>query len=132
METDLKIEHIALWTKNLKTLKSFYMNYFNCSVTNKYINREKQFESYFLQFKEGTRLELMSIPGLSGHSGNKNRQCGLAHFAVSLGSRKAVIDLTERCRADGIPIQSEPRYTGDNYFESIILDPDGNIIELTE
>ncbi|WP_373463328.1 VOC family protein [Herbivorax sp. ANBcel31] len=56
---------------------------------------------------------------------------GLAHLAVSVGSKSKVISLTERLREDGYGILSEPRTTGDGYFESIISDPDGNRIEIT-
>ena len=33
---------------------------------------------------------------------------------------------------DGYPVISGPRVTGDGYYESCILDPEGNRIEITE
>jgi lactoylglutathione lyase len=39
--------------------------------------------------------------------------------------------LTERLRADGYRVVGEPRTTGDGYYESVVLDLDGNRIEIT-
>ena len=50
---------------------------------------------------------------------------------MSVGSKEAVISLTETLRKDGYIIQGEPRTTGDGYFESVILDSDGNKVEIT-
>ena len=60
-----------------------------------------------------------------------NNMKGLAHFALSVGSEERVMDLTERLRSDGYEVISEPRRTGDGYFESAIGDPEGNCVELT-
>jgi lactoylglutathione lyase len=56
---------------------------------------------------------------------------GLIHFAVSVGSEEKVNALTEQLRADGFIIAGEPRRTGDGYYESVILDPENNRIEIT-
>lgn len=56
---------------------------------------------------------------------------GLAHYAISVGSKLAVDELTGRLRADGFKVLSEPRTTGDGYYESVIADPDGNRVEIT-
>jgi lactoylglutathione lyase len=55
----------------------------------------------------------------------------LAHLAISLGSALAVDALTHRLRSDGFPVLDGPRRTGDGYYESVVLDPDGNRVELT-
>ena len=49
---------------------------------------------------------------------------------MQLGSRENVNQLTERLRSDGYQVISEPRVTGDGYYESCILDPENNQIEL--
>ena len=54
---------------------------------------------------------------------------GLTHMAFTFGSREDVLRQTERLRADGYAIAGEPRTSGDGYFESVVLDPDGNRIE---
>ena len=56
---------------------------------------------------------------------------GLTHFALSVGSKQRVDELTEALRRDGYSIVGEPRTTGDGYYESVVLDPEGNRIEIT-
>lgn len=56
---------------------------------------------------------------------------GLIHFAISVGSKEMVDNLTAKLRNDGFEIIGEPRTTGDGYYESVILDPDKNRIEIT-
>ncbi len=125
----MRIEHIAIWTNKLEELKDFYENFFSAIPSEKYHNPNKQFTSYFLSFSSGARLELMHKPDLTriGHQSS----VGLAHFAVSLGSVEDVDRLTETLKEAGVPYLDGPRRTGDGYYESTFLDPDGNLIELT-
>jgi lactoylglutathione lyase len=127
----MKIEHIAIWTDDLERLKSFYVKYFNAAPGAKYFNPHKKFESYFLSFESGCRLELMRMPELKHAAHDSAQYIGLTHFAVSVGSREKVDSLTEILRSDGVTITGEPRHTGDGYYESVVLDPDGNRIEIT-
>ena len=126
------IEHLDMWVKDLELMKDFYCRYFNATPNNRYINARKQFQSYFLSFDGGPRLELMQMPSVPGSKDNVYDQfTGLIHFAISLGSKEKVDELTERFRADGFKVIDEPRTTGDAYYESVILDPEKNRIELT-
>ncbi|HVX48622.1 MAG TPA: VOC family protein [Chitinophagaceae bacterium] len=126
----MKIEHIAFWVNDIEVMKEFYVTYFNMVCNSKYINPKKQFESYFLSFKDGgARIELMHRADITGIT--KGLFTGLAHIAISAGSRNNVDSLTERLRNDGYTIAGEPRTTGDGYYESIVLDPEGNQIEIT-
>lgn len=128
----MHIEHLAIWTNQLEVLKEFYINYFKAKSNNKYYNSTKDFTSYFLTFEKGTRLELMQMPNISAASTNIYQQfTGLAHFAVAVGSKEMVDSLTEKFRNDGFEVVGEPRTTGDGYYESVILDPDKNRIEIT-
>ncbi len=128
----MKIEHIAIWTKNLEDLKHFYETYFDATTGEKYVNPKKQFESYFLSFSSGARLELMHKPTIPNSLNDPQTQfTGYIHMAISVGSETAVNVLTERLRTDGYPIMDGPRRTGDGYYESVVLDPDGNHIEIT-
>lgn len=126
----MKIEHLAIWTHQLDALRDFYVAYFNGRANTKYTNPRTGFSSYFITFAGGARLELMQRPDVQPKAGNAER-VGLAHLAVSVGSETAVGDLTNRLRRDGYPVISEPRTTGDGYYESVVLDPDGNRIEIT-
>lgn len=125
----IKIEHIGIWVKDLELMKDFYTNYFKGVSRKKYTNSIKKFESYFIIFESGAKLELMHKESISNENTNEE-QIGISHIAFSLGSVDAVLMLTERFRTDGIRILGEPRTTGDGYFESVVLDIEGNRIEL--
>lgn len=128
----MRIDHIALWTNDIERLRLFYEKYFNAKAGSKYSNHDKQFESYFLSFTDGSRLEIMHQPNLAGNSGIvENGYVGIAHFAISAGSKDNVDKLTEQLRTDGYRIIGNPRTTGDGFYESVIADPDHNLIEIT-
>jgi len=126
------IEHIALWTEDIERLANFYAEYFGASVGSKYVNSSKGFESQFLIFQSGARLELMKTSTLRPVAYEPGAQrMGMTHLALSLGSESRVDELTARLRAAGFSVEEGPRRTGDGYYESVILDPDGNRLELT-
>lgn len=128
----MKIEHIAIWTRDVERLRKFYGDYFGAVAGEKYVNPKKNFQSYFLSFESGARLEIMQMPGIPDSSNDIYSQAiGLIHFAIDAGSRTAVNELTEKLRNDGFEVVGEPRTTGDGYYESVVLDPDGNRIEIT-
>jgi lactoylglutathione lyase len=128
----MKIEHVALWTNDLERLKTFYTRYFLGKASDKYKNLKNCFESYFIEFEKGARLEIMSMPSVPPNFGEKGKQyLGYVHIAFSVGSKETVDSLTESLRKDRYEVVSEPRTTGDGYYESCILDPDGNRIEIT-
>ena len=130
----MKIEHIALWVEDLEIMKSFYEKYFGAVSSEIYINSLKQFQSYFLSFPDGDcRIELMQRPDIAKSTHDYEKQTmGIIHFAISLGSREKVDELTQQLEADGYVIAGFPRLTGDGYYESVVLDPEKNIIEITE
>ena len=127
-----RIEHIALWTPDVERLASFYAEYFGATVGTKYSNPTKGFESRFLTFQGGARLELMKTSTLRpvAHEPGVQRM-GITHLALSLGSESRVDELTATLREAGFTIADGPRRTGDGYYESVVLDPDGNRLELT-
>ena len=129
----MKIDHIAIWTKQLEKMRHFYEHYFNGKAGDKYLNPRKNFESYFLEFDGGSRLELMEKLEVDSklHNDEEN-YLGITHFAFSSGSKTNVDKLTEDLRQDGYKVIGEPRTTGDGYYESVVLDPDGNKVEITE
>lgn len=125
----MRIEHVAIWSRDIEGLREFYCRHFGCVAGARYENPRTGFSSYFLRFGDGARLEIMQQPGIDDDG--RPAVCGLAHFAVSVGSEEAVRSLTAKLQAQGVRVSGEPRWTGDGYFESVVLDPDGNPIEIT-
>lgn len=123
----MKIEHIAIWTKDLEAMKTFYCHYFGGKANYKYHNKVKAFESYFITFESGARLELMKKPNLTDQVMNSY---GFAHLAFSVDSKENVDALTETLKLAGYKT-TPPRSTGDGYYESTVYDPEGNLIEIT-
>src|SRR6056297_734319 len=128
----MKIEHVALWTRKLEAMREFYTHYFDAKAGPKYKNESKDFESYFLHFEDGARLELMHTPGIPDPNNDPLKEhIGIIHIAISVGSRERVIELTHQLESDGYDVIGNPRTTGDGYFESVVLDPERNRIEIT-
>jgi lactoylglutathione lyase len=128
----MQIEHMAIWTEDLERLKAFYETYFGAQAGARYVNERRGFQSYFLRFASGTRLELMQMPGIPASKDDPIAQAtGYIHVAFAAGSEAQVDALTERLRQGGHTVLNGPRRTGDGYYESAVLDPDGNRIEIT-
>lgn len=126
----MKIEHIALYVNDLEGAKDFFVKYFDAASNESYHNPKTDFRSYFLSFSDGSRLELMTKPDLTD-SGDLLSRFGYAHIAFSTGSKEAVDTLTAKLNAEGYPVLSGPRTTGDGYYESCVLGFEGNVIEIT-
>ncbi len=126
----MKIEHVALYVKDIEATKRFYITYFDATSNELYHNENRGFQSYFLSFDDGARLEIMSLPELEEVSLNPART-GLIHLAFRVGSEAKVDELTRRLEADGYEVFSQPRRTGDGYYESCVRDPEGNLVEIT-
>ncbi|MFK7946801.1 MAG: VOC family protein [Saprospiraceae bacterium] len=126
----MRIEHLAIWVNNLEAMRTFYETYFGAKANERYHNPTKNFHSYFLSFDSGCRLELMHQPNIQQNK-NIEEHIGIIHFAISVGSKEKVNSLTETLRQANYKIVGESRTTGDGYYESVILDPEGNRIEIT-
>jgi lactoylglutathione lyase len=128
----MRIEHIAIWTGDLDRSVGFYQQYFGATPGARYVNAKKGFESVFLSFSDGARLEVMTTSTLNPVAIEAGAQrMGLTHLALSLGSESLVDELTQRLKQAGYPLLEGPRRTGDGYYESVVLDPDGNRLEIT-
>ena len=127
----MRIEHLAIYVKDLEKMKEFYQRYFGAVANEKYVNPKKQFESYFLSFGEGARLEIMRSPNAMDFSDDRRSAIGMAHFAISVGSEEKVNQLTNELINDGFEKLDGPRWTGDGYYESVFLDPENNRVEIT-
>lgn len=81
----MRIEHVALWTRDLEGLRAFYERDFGATAGPPYHNPKKQFQSCFLSFEGGARIELMHSPHID-EPGKAGTHFGYAHLAVALGS----------------------------------------------
>ena len=126
----MKIEHVAMYVNNLEGTKEFFLKYLGGKANDMYHNKTTGFRSYFITFDDGARLEVMNKPVMDDDKKGLNRT-GFIHIAFSVGSRERVDELTEQLSRDGFEVISGPRTTGDGYYESCIIGPEGNQIEIT-
>lgn len=139
MGASLRVEHVAVWTRDresLERLRAFYADHFGARAGALYESaRRPGFASYFLEFPGGgARLELMTAPGVADHGRDAPpgaEAVGYAHLALALGTRDAVDAFAARLAAAGVRVASGPRLTGDGYYEAVVHDPDGNAVEIT-
>ena len=129
----MTLEHVAIWTTQLEALKDYYIKYFDAKPNNRYTNHQKDFHSYFLSFASGARLELMCMPGIPANQNDtvQRQHLGIIHLAFGVDSVEEVEIKAKQLSADGFPILSGPRKTGDGYYEFGTLDPDQNRVEVT-
>jgi len=127
----MRINHAAVFVEDLERTKEFYKRYFGAKENDKYHNPNTGLETYFLSFEGDVRLEIMKRPDTKENE-KSLFQLGYAHLAFSAGSKEKVDELTSRLEEDGYTVLSGPRITGDGYYESCILDPENNQIEIVE
>lgn len=130
---NMTLDHIAIWTENVEALKEFYVKYFGGIPNEKYINEKNKFNSYFISFKSGARLEIMSMPNIPENANDTivKQHKGLIHIAFGVETKEEVENKAKELAADGFEILTGPRMTGDGYFEFEALDPDNNRLEVT-
>ena len=128
----MRIDHAALFCRELEQMRQFFIDYFDARSNEQYHNSRTGLRTYILSFTEGsTRLELMQRPDVQDADPSQPA-IGYVHLSFAVGSRKGVDLLTRRLAADGYTVTSGPRTTGDGYYESSILGPEGIQIEVTE
>ncbi len=127
------LEHVAIWTNDLEGLKNYYCQYFDAVPNEKYTNKKTQFQSYFLSFQSGARLELMQKPSIPENQNDtvELQHLGIIHLAFGVDSMQAVDEKANQLKAAGFPILRGPRKTGDGYYEFETLDPENNRLEVT-
>lgn len=123
------LEHVALYVDDLEAMKEFYVRHFGATSNNKYHNPRTGLQTYFLSFEGGARLEIMQRPGMSPRASGEH-VLGYTHLAFKVGSVEKVDQLTRELQDSGCPLLNGPRMTGDGYYESVLSDPEGNLIEL--
>ena len=88
------LEHVAIWTRDLEGMKDFYCAYFDGKAGAKYRSKSAahpNFESYFLTFGDGSRLELMQMPTIPENAYAPGQEAlGLTHIAFAVGGTDEV------------------------------------------
>lgn len=125
----MQLEHVALYVQNLEAMKEFYVRHFNATAGQKYHNPTTGFQSYFLSFDGGARLEIMCRPGITLQP-ICDYPLGYAHISFKIGSQEKVDQKTQELVSAGFTLLNGPRTTGDGYYESVFKDPEGNLVEL--
>lgn len=125
----MRIEHIAMYVHDLEGVKNFFVRFFDAEANEGYHNPRSGLRSYFLSFEDGSRLEIMNLPQMGEQKKNLARM-GYIHIAFEVGSREKVDMLTEKLYEAGYEVMNGPRVTGDGYYESVILGPEDNQIEI--
>lgn len=127
----ITLEHAAIWTNQLENLRMYYETYFDAHSNEKYLNQGKKFESYFLTFASGARLELMQRHDITDQRNNIDKQhLGLIHLAFEVDSVEDVNQKAIQLKQAGFEILQGPRITGDGYYEFETLDIDNNRLEV--
>lgn len=125
----MNIAHVALWTRHLDAQRAFWRDFFSATSNEKYVSQNRAgFASYFMSLHNGPTIELMTVPELAD-APNAAEFVGWAHIAINVGDVGAVDEMAEKARQQG-RLASAARWTGDGFYEAVILDPDNNRIEL--
>jgi lactoylglutathione lyase len=124
-----RLEHVALWVRDIDRVAAFYAGYFDARIGERFENPRKGFQSRFITFGGGARLEVMARHDVGTRA--TGEALGFAHVAIAIGDEAAVDALAARLRADGVTVLDGPRRTGDGYYECVVLDPEGNRVEVT-
>jgi len=69
--------------------------------------------------------------GATGTDDQSRRGSTRGAHCISVGSREAVDRMVSEMKAAGVPVVSSPRLTGDGYYEAVVTDREGNLVEIT-
>ena len=136
-----RINHAAVWVSDLAGARDFYARWFAGRSNGEYHNPRTGLRTFILTFApdasddgsgepvgRSARLELMSRPDITARPDAE--ALSWAHISFALPDRADVDDLAARAGAAGVPVVDGPRLTGDGYYEAVLLDPEGNRVEV--
>ena len=70
----MRIDHVALYCRDLEGMRAFFLKYFDAFSNDKYHNPRTGLSTYILSFNEGScRLELMNRPDMVEVDAAKNK-----------------------------------------------------------
>ena len=127
----MKIDHAALYCRDLEGMKGFFEKYFQATSNEMYHNPRTNLRTYILTFSDGqSRLEIITRPEIEGDN-ESQYHAGFIHLSFAVGSKEAVDELTATLQDDGYETLSGPRTTGDGYYESCVKGFEGILLEIT-
>lgn len=126
------INHVAMYVVDLEAAKEFFVRYFDANSNEMYHNPRTGLRSYFLSFEGGSvSLEIMNRPEVI-ESEKSIYRSGFIHLSFSVVGKEKVDELTKTLSDAGYEVLSGPRTTGDGFYESCIIGPEGNLVEIME
>ncbi len=126
----MNISRVSMYVKNLPLMRDFYADWFGGRPGDLHEGRPVGVQHCHVHF-ENTVLDLLFNPDMPGDPDSAFR-LGLIQFSFSLGTREAVDAKVEALRQSGFTIYVEPRVTVSGRYAATILDPETNMVELTE
>ena len=125
----MKIATVSLNVINLDKMKDFYAKYFGAKVDDKYENFRTGYTYCFLSFDEGARLLLVSSANITENKRTDNA-AGFNRISIVVDGAEKVQELATQLARDGFQIVSGFRMNGYGEYESRVLDPEGNEVEI--
>lgn len=124
----MRLSHIGIEANDIERLRYWYMRYFAMSSSELYSDPDRGLQCYFLHSSDpaAAALEIMH------YSSGQTSAPTTGHIAISTGSRQGVDFLIELLRTDGNTIAKEPFIAVNGCYLGIVLDPEGNRVEITE
>jgi lactoylglutathione lyase len=119
-----RVDRVGLSTPDPEALGAFYAEHLGALASPVCIDPETGQSLRVLDFC-GVGVELIQAPADGRAAGPQ------AGIGFALGSADAVDRLTDRLGATGHPVVEPPHRSWEGSYRSVVLDPDGNRIELT-
>jgi lactoylglutathione lyase len=122
---------MAVWVSDPEKIRKYYMDFFQATSNEKYINNTTGFSSYFLSFESGSQLEIMYRSDIPDNANDTLEQYkGYIHLSFLVDSHQDAEAKARELQEAGYPVLRGPRLTGDGYYEFETLDPEGNRLEV--
>ena len=125
----MRIATISMNVTDLNKVKDFYAKYFGAKVDDKYENFRTGYTYCFLSFDNGARLLLVSGSNIVDRKREDN-VAGFSRISIAVDGADKVQELATQIARDGFQIVSGFRMNGYGEYESRVLDPEGNEVEI--